>query len=202
MEAAATQQHRAIEGEKAQRIVEAMRSSVARRGVAGSTFDHVAREARVSRGLLHYYFGTKERLLAEVVRRDCELRMVALDEQLADAHDADGVVDGLVESLKRFVSEEPEFITLVFELFTLSRRNDEIAIEFAELLRRTREHVANLLARKQSEGALRLRAEPGAIADVLFALADGICMRMLTETDHDFSGTIEAGVIAVRGLLD
>jgi AcrR family transcriptional regulator len=199
---AATQQQRAIEGEKAQRIVEAMRSSVARRGVAGSTFDHVAREARVSRGLLHYYFGTKERLLAEVVRRDCELRMVALDEQLADADDADGVIDGLVESLKRFVSEEPEFITLVFELFTLSRRNDEIAVEFAELLRRTREHVADLLARKQSEGALRLRAEPGAIADVLFALADGICMRMLTETDHDFSGTIEAGVIAVRGLLD
>jgi AcrR family transcriptional regulator len=199
---AATQQQRAIEGEKAQRIVEAMRSSVARRGVAGSTFDHVAREARVSRGLLHYYFGTKERLLAEVVRRDCELRMVALDEQLAKAHDADGVIDGLVESLKRFVSEEPEFITLVFELFTLSRRNEEIAVEFAELLRRTREHVADLLARKQSEGALRLRAEPGAVADVLFALADGICMRMLTETDHDFSGTIEAGVIAVRGLLD
>jgi AcrR family transcriptional regulator len=199
---AATQHQRAIDGEKAQRIVEAMRSSVARRGVAGSTFDHVAREARVSRGLLHYYFGTKERLLAEVVRRDCELRMVALDEQLADAHDADGVIDGLVESLKRFVSEEPEFITVVFELFTLSRRNDEIAVEFAELLRRTREHVADLLARKQSEGALRLRAEPGAVADVLFALADGLCMRMLTETDHDFSATIEAGVVAVRGLLD
>jgi AcrR family transcriptional regulator len=193
MEAATTQQ-RAIEGEK--------RSSVARRGVAGSTFDHVAREARVSRGLLHYYFGTKERLLAEVVRRDCELRMVALDEQLADAHDADGVIDGLVESLKRFVSEEPEFITLVFELFTLSRRNEEIAVEFAELLRRTRGHVADLLARKQDEGALRLRAEPGAVADVLFALADGICMRMLAEPDHDFSGAIEAGVIAVRGLLD
>ncbi|MEN3280886.1 MAG: hypothetical protein V7607_2026 [Solirubrobacteraceae bacterium] len=199
---AATQHQRAIDGEKAQRIVEAMRSSVARRGVAGSTFDHVAREAGVSRGLLHYYFGTKERLLAEVVRRDCELRMVALDEQLADAHDADGVIEGLVESLKRFVSEEPEFITLVFELFTLSRRNDEIAIEFAELLRRTREHVAGLLARKQSEGALRLRAEPGAVADVVFALADGLCMRMLTETDHDFSATIEAGVLAVRGLLD
>ena len=201
MEAATTQQ-RAIEGEKAQRIVEAMRSSVARRGVAGSTFDHVAREARVSRGLLHYYFGTKERLLAEVVRRDCELRMVALDEQLADAHDADGVIDGLVESLKRFVSEEPEFITLVFELFTLSRRNEEIAVEFAELLRRTRGHVADLLARKQDEGALRLRAEPGAVADVLFSLADGVSLRMLTERDHDWTETIRAGVLAVRALLD
>jgi AcrR family transcriptional regulator len=201
MEAAA-QPQRPIEGEKAQRIVEAMRSSVARRGVAGSTFDHVAREARVSRGLLHYYFGTKERLLAEVVRRDCELRMVALDEQLAGAHDADGVIDALVQSLRRFVKDEPEFITVVFELFTLSRRNDEIAVEFAELLRRTRERVAELLARKQAEGALRLRAEPGAVADVLFSLADGVSMRMLTETEHDFSATIAAGVLAVRALLD
>jgi AcrR family transcriptional regulator len=201
MEAAA-HPARAIEGEKAQRIVDAMRSSVARRGVAGSTFDHVAREARVSRGLLHYYFGTKERLLAEVVRRDCELRMVALDEQLADAHDADGVVDALVESLKRFVKDEPEFITLVFEVFTLSRRNDEIATEFSELLRRTREHAADLLARKQAEGALRLRAEPGAVADVLFSLADGISMRMLGEDGHDFDDTVAAGVLAVRALLD
>jgi AcrR family transcriptional regulator len=199
---AATQPHRTIEGEKAQRIVEAMRSSVARRGVAGSTFDHVAREARVSRGLLHYYFGTKERLLAEVVRRDCALRMIALDERLADAHDADGVVDALVESLKRFVREEPEFITLVFELFTLSRRNAEVAVEFAELLRRTREHVADLLARKESEGALRLRAEPEAVADVLFSLADGMSMRMLTDTEHDFSATVAAGVLAVRALMD
>jgi AcrR family transcriptional regulator len=201
MEAAAAQQ-RPIEGEKAKRIVEAMRSSVAHRGVAGSTFDHVAREARVSRGLLHYYFGTKERLLAEVVRHDADLRMVALDEQLADARDADGVIDALVDSLRRFVKEEPEFITVVFELFTLSRRNDEIAAEFAELLRRTREHVAGLLARKHQEGALHLRADPHAVADVLFSLADGLCMRMLTESDHDFAETIQAGAVAVRALLD
>ena len=121
MEAAS--QHRPIEGEKAQRIVDAMRSSVARRGVAGSTFDQVAREAQVSRGLLHYYFGTKERLLAEVARRDCDLRMAALDAQLAGARDADGVIEALVESLRQFVEEDPAFVTLVFELFTLSRRN-------------------------------------------------------------------------------
>ncbi len=54
---------RQLTGEKAQRIVEAMRASVARRGTAASTFDQVSREAGVSRGLLHYYFGTKEQLL-------------------------------------------------------------------------------------------------------------------------------------------
>jgi AcrR family transcriptional regulator len=200
VEAAAGQ--RPIEGEKAARIVDAMRSSVARRGVAGSTFDHVAREAQVSRGLLHYYFGTKERLLAEVVRRDCEVRMHVIDEQLAGARSADEVIDGLVASLAEMVENDPSFITLVFELFTLSRRNEEIAAEFAELLRRTREHVAGLLAAKEAEGVLRLHAPAEAVADVLFAMADGVAMRMLTEKDRDFGPSVLAGVRAVRALID
>ncbi len=75
MEAATTRQ---LSSEKAQRIVDAMRTCVGARGATGATFDHVAREAGVSRGLLHYYFGTKERLLVEVVRRDCDLRMERL----------------------------------------------------------------------------------------------------------------------------
>src|SRR3954447_19647217 len=67
MEAAAPE--RGLSGDKAQRIVDAMRDSVAKRGAAGSTFEHVAGEAGVSRGLLHYYFGTKERLPVEGGRR-------------------------------------------------------------------------------------------------------------------------------------
>jgi AcrR family transcriptional regulator len=193
---------RSIEGDKAARIVDAMRASVARRGVAASTFDHVAREARVSRGLLHYYFGTKERLLAEVVRRDCELRMRLIDEQLAGAASADDVLDGLVKSLKEMVVDDPAFITLVFELFTLSRRNAEIEAEFAELLRRTREHVASLLDEKQAAGVLRLHAPADAVADVLFSMADGVAMRMLTERGRDFGPSVGAGVLAVRALID
>ena len=201
MEAAAGSQ-RTIEGEKAQRIVDAMRASVARRGVAGSTFDHVAREARVSRGLLHYYFGTKERLLAEVVRRDTELRLQILEERLSGARSADDFIELLVYALRETVRKDPELITVTFELFTLARRNEEVASELAEMLRRTREHVAGLLAAKQAEGVLHLRAEPAAVADILFALSDGVSLRMLTEPSRDFAETVRAGVLAVRALLD
>src|SRR3954452_760367 len=149
-----------LQGDKAARIVDAMRRSVAQRGVAGSTFDHVARDAGVSRGLLSYYFGSKEQLLADVVRRDCDLRMHVLDEQLAGAKTAEDFLSLLVFSLEQIVHDEPDFITGLFELFTLSRRNDEIAAEFAELVRRTREHVGDLLAAKQDEGVLRLAADP------------------------------------------
>jgi AcrR family transcriptional regulator len=200
MEAAAATE-RSLPGEKAARIVDAMRTSVAQRGVAASTFDHVAREAGVSRGLLHYYFGSKEQMLVEVVRRDCDLRMTVLDEQLAGARSAEDFLSLLVFSLEELVREESDFFTVVFELFTLSRRNDEIAVEFAELMRRTREHVAGLLAAKQAEGVLTLAADPEAVAELLFSLGDGVAMRMLAEPERDWAPTIAAGVGAVRHLL-
>jgi AcrR family transcriptional regulator len=190
-----------LPGEKAGRIVEAMRASVAGRGVAGSTFDHVAREAGVSRGLLHYYFGSKEQLLVEVVRHDCDVRMAVLEEQLAGAENADDLLSRLVLSLEELVRDEPEFFTVVFELFTISRRNDEIATEFAELMRRTREHVAALLAAKQAEGVLALAAEPEAVAEVLFSLGDGVALRMLAEPERDWAPVIAAGAEAAKRLL-
>lgn len=198
MEAATSQP---LSGERAQRIVESMRRSVAQRGSAGSTFDHVAREAGVSRGLLHYYFKTKEQLLAEVVRRECDVRLTRLEKQLAGAGSADDFVDVLVVGLRDMVRRDPDLVTLVFELFTLSRRNPEIAAEFAALQRRTRDHVASVLADKQAEGVLTLRAEADAVADVLLSLGDGLALRMLAEPEVDFGPSVASAVRAVRTLL-
>ena len=192
---------RSLSSEKAQRIVEAMRRSVARRGTAGSTFDRVSREAGVSRGLLHYYFGTKEQLLVEAVRRDCELRMEQLERQLSGAQTAEDFIDLMAQNLKETVREDPEFVTLVFELFTLSRRNADIALEYAGLMRRTREQVAAMLAAAQAEGILHLHAQPEAVAEILFSLGDGLALRMLTEPDRDFTATVRAGIACARALL-
>jgi AcrR family transcriptional regulator len=192
---------RPLSGEKAQRIVDAMRSSVARRGSAGSTFDHVSREAGVSRGLLHYYFGTKEQLLVEAVRRDCELRLERLEQQLSTAKTADDYIDLMAQNLRETVQDDPDFVTLVFELFTLSRRNADIAVEYAALMRRTREQVAGMLAAADAEGVLRLHAAPEAVAEILFSLGDGFALRMLTEPDRDFTSTLSAGIVCARALL-
>ena len=192
---------RELSGERAVRIVDAMRASVARRGAAGSTFDHVAREAGVSRGLLHYYFGTKERLLVEVVRRDSEIRLGLLDRSLAEAHTAEGVIDVLVRQLEDMVEHDPGFVALLFELFSAARRNDEVAVEVAALYRLTRERVASLLRDKEEEGALHLREDADAVASVLLALADGFALRMLLDPDADHGAALRAGAACARALL-
>jgi AcrR family transcriptional regulator len=192
---------KSLSGEKAQRIIEAMRRSVARRGTAGSTFERVAREAGVSRGLLHYYFGTKEQLLVEAVRRDCALRMERLEQQLADAKTAEDFIDLAAEHLQQTLHEDPDFVTLLFELFTLSQRHKDIAAEYAALMRSTREQVATMLAAAQQAGVLRLHASPEAAADIMFALTDGFAMRMLTEPERDFTETVQAGILCARALM-
>ena len=183
------------------RIIEAMRRSVAARGAAGATFDHVAREAGVSRGLLHYHFGTKERLLAEVVRRDADIRMARLDRALADACSVDEVIDVLVHSLEDLVDRDPGFVALMFELFTSGRRNPEIAAAFASLHSATRSRLAELLAAREREGVVRLADEPEAVAAVLLSLADGLALRLLGEPAHDHRPALRAATEAARALL-
>ena len=199
MEAATKE--RELSGDKAQRIVDAMRDSVARRGAAGSTFEHVAREAGVSRGLLHYYFGTKERLLVEVVRRDTELRVDRLDERLAGAKTVDGVLDALVASLTDMIENEPGFFLLLFELFSAGRRNPDIQREVGQLFERTRSHVAEVLQSKEEEGVLKLRFAAEDVVSYLFALGDGFALQALSDPSRDTAGAFAVGVASARYLL-
>jgi AcrR family transcriptional regulator len=192
---------RRLDSDKARRIVEAMRASVGRRGAAGSTFDHVAQEAGVSRGLLHYYFGSKERLLVEVVRRDSELRIQALEQHLADADSVDAIVAVLVRQLKDYVAEDDVAHALVHELFSVSRRNDEVRDELAEMYRKIRGQVAGVLRAKQAAGVVSLRGEPEAVASLLFALGDGLELQLVSDPDWDSSRTFDAGIETARFLL-
>ena len=199
MEAATKE--RELSGDKAKRIVDAMRESVARRGAAGSTFEHVAREAGVSRGLLHYYFGTKERLLVEVVRRDTELRIARLDEMLAEAKSVDDVLDALVSSLTDLIENEPDVFLLIFELFSAGRRNPDIQEEVGKLFANTRAHVADVLRAKEREGVLSLRFDADAVVSFLLALGDGFALQALSDRGLDDKAAVEAGTASARFLL-
>jgi AcrR family transcriptional regulator len=190
-----------LPSDKAARIVEAMRASVAERGIAGSTFDRVAREAGVSRGLLHYYFGSKERLLVEVVRRESEVRGESLDQAVAGAAGADELIDALVRSLEEILGEGTRAMVTFYELLTLGQRNSEIAAELAELARRTRTRLADALRAGREAGKFELRASPEDVASFLFALADGVTIRRMAEPDLDSRPLMDQAVAAARSLL-
>jgi hypothetical protein len=124
-----------------------------------------------------------------------------LDEQLATASSAADFIAMLRSTLESMLREDIEFLTLSFEVFTLSRRNPEIAAAYTQLVRRTREQVAAVLAAKQDEGVLTLHGEPEAIAEIIFGIGDGLALRLLGEPDRDHRATVDAGTRAVAALI-
>ncbi|MGH2915498.1 MAG: TetR/AcrR family transcriptional regulator [Solirubrobacteraceae bacterium] len=206
MEAAAAPQRagasdRDLPTDKAARIVEAMRASVARHGIAGSTFDRVARDAGVSRGLLHYHFATKERLLVEVVRRESELRGQLLDDAVAAAQGADELIDALVRNLKEILGAGRSEMVTFYELLTLGQRNAEIGAELAELARAMRTRLATALRARSDTGVFALRADADELAGFLLALADGVAIRRLAEPGLEIEPLIALAVAAARAQL-
>lgn len=183
------------------RIVDTMRESVAEVGIADSTFERVATKAGVSRGLLHYYFGTKERLLVEVIRRDTEIRIETLDAALRQAHTVDEVIGAFFETFERTLSEEQGYVYLVTELFIAGRHNPEVRRELGALYSRAREHFAETLREKEREGVLKLRLSAEAVLSYLFAAGDGAAVQQVSDPDYPVAEAAQAGYEVARFLL-
>jgi hypothetical protein len=139
--------------------------------------------------------------LIEVLRRDVETRIALLDEPLARARTVDDVIGVLVSGAESVLQTDPGFYVILYELFTAGRQNPEIQSELAELYRRNRTHVAELLRQKESEGVISLRFDSEAVVTYMFAAADGGALQRLTDPDRDFSASLDAGVEVARFLL-
>jgi AcrR family transcriptional regulator len=192
---------RTLSGEKSRRIVEAMRESVAEVGIAESTFDRVAAKAGVSRGLLHYYFGTKERLLVDVIRRDTEIRVGVLGSALRRADSLDGVIAAFFDAFTRTIAGEVGYVYMVSELFVAGRHNREILDELGRLYGTARTEFAGILREKEAEGVVRLRYPAEDVLTFLFTLGDGASVQRLAQPGVDFSGADRLAYETVRFLL-
>ena len=119
----------------------------------------------------------------------------------APARTADDFIDALVAALERTSRTTPTSSGPLRALHAVAaqRRDRRRARRAAAPHARARRRAAG---RKQDEGVLHLPAEPEAVADVLFSLGDGLALRMLTEPHRDFAPTLDAGVLAIRALLD
>lgn len=199
--ATAVSRVRSLHRVRAQRALDVTAASIVSRGIAGTTFARIAEDANVSRGLLHYYFDTKERLLVEVVRRDGGRRLTRLRARLEEASDVDALLALLRVYLEDLVATAPHLVAVNLELFASARHNPVVSREFLSLTHELRDHVANVLAAKDAGGELQLEVAPGAAADFLFGLGDGLAIRMLGDPDRDWGPALDAAVLAARALL-
>ena len=192
---------RRLATEQAQRILAAARRLVAQRGVERSHVVDIAREAGFARGLVTYYFGTKDRLLAEVMDADAQARLERLRELAGGAGSLDELLDGLQGALCDFLSPDSGAHVAMQELGTLALRNAEIRARQARIRTSYRAALAALLTDKQREGIVALPADARDIAAVLIALGQGIATEALADPGWDRAGAVACARTVARRLL-
>lgn len=194
------ERERRVQSEPAQRILAALSRCVGELGAAGATFDRITRDAGVARGSVFYYFGSKERLLVELIRREAELRTKGLRETLATASTLDEVVGVLGAQLRRFIEANGAQV-LLFEMASSAPRNPELRLALGQLYAGWRETLGDLLRQKTDEGIVDAGPDPETTACTLTALGEGIALQAIAEPDRDRAPLLDKVAGAARSLL-
>jgi len=165
-------------------IVAATIRCLARDGYAGLTMKRVAAEARLSQGILHYYFRDKRAILAAAAREvteDLDRRVAA---EARGARGARGRLRALIRACLEVAARDRGVWTVFIEFWGETLHDRELAELNARTYARTRRLIGRLIAAGVADGAFRPVRVPEAAALVL-AVLDGLSLQL----------TFDAGVM-------
>ena len=168
---------------------------VAEQGFRGASVREIAEAVGLSQAGLLHYFGTKEQLFVEILRKRDEVDLTrfehAADSPAAISQDYTALiahnseVPGLVELFSRMSVEAADTEHPAHEYFL--QRSEGIRTSFAEALRQ-----------QQDAGELTDRIDAETLARVLQAVSDGLQVQWLLDRDVDMAGIVRALFEALR----
>ncbi|MGZ8632802.1 MAG: TetR/AcrR family transcriptional regulator [Solirubrobacteraceae bacterium] len=193
---------RRVDAEPAQRILAAARRLVGERGIDGAHVGAIAEAAGLARGLVRYYFGSKDGLLAEVMEAEARDHLVLLREQLGAATSVDELVAGMAAILADYMREDRGAHLVAQELGGLALRDPAIRARRAQLRARYRREFAAILRSKHDAAAIALGdVDDEGVAAALIALGQGLATEALADPDWDAGPALKEAEAAARHLL-
>lgn len=175
----------------AQSMVETARRLIGERGVAGTTTRGVELATRGRRGQplgpgsTFYYFGTKERLLVEVLRVDLERRLALLRARVRSVESLEDLLGALEEGVDAFAGENPASHVLLCECVGAPLRHETLADAQAEGDRRWSAELAGMLLELEQRGVVRVGARAAVLADLFTAAAQGAGIHQVADPEWD-----------------
>ncbi|MBO9662312.1 TetR/AcrR family transcriptional regulator [Dokdonella sp.] len=191
-------------GDERRRLLDVALALFAKRGIAATPLAAIARRGRVTPALLHYYFGSRDRLLDALMdERVLPLLEPVRADLLAQAHDPARQIETLVRSLFRVLEANPWLPPLwLREVLT------EGGLLRERLLRGVASRIAPLLrdaiAAAQASGQINRDLDPRLTVVSLIGLtvfpfaARPIWTRLLDADDVD-AGRLATHTLALLG---
>ncbi len=160
--------------ERRNRIMDAAMRVFARLGVHQARMDDVAREARLSKGALYWYFRSKEDLLKAILARMFEPDLQLMEELVRQRERS--AVERLETLARKALDSLPQMrVTqaLLYEFYALAARTGPLQALIRDYYRRYYELLTELLAQGVEQGELRIQ-NPRRAAMALLAQFEGL----------------------------
>ena len=164
-------------------IMDAAERLLAEVGYAGITTRKLADEAGVNAGLIHYYFGSMEEVLLQVLERFT----TRLTERQAAMYAGDAPFVEKWRTAMRYLFEDRAsgYQKIVFELFAMSWNKPEIRVRMARIDERWTEIVAGAVADGMRELGIDTHRFPvKAVTCLIVSFNKGIMLDGLTGLDY------------------
>src|SRR5262245_33345956 len=169
--------------ERRAQITGALVKVMAKRGYDGAAVADIARAARLTPGLVHYHFGSKQEILLEALRDLVARHDARLEERLARAGgDPAGEVGAFIDfHLGLGADADPEALACWILLGGEALRQPRIRVEYEKALRGWVDRLAGLIRRGVEQRAFR--CDPPAAASALVAAIQGYFVLAATARD-------------------
>lgn len=181
--------------EKINTILTTALSLLAKKGYENTTINDIADAAKISRGLLHYYFKDKEDLVAKALTFGFGPMWDSSIGKIQSARSPEQLVDTMIEVLKNNIRENPDFSALLFEMWVSGRRSAKIRKVFNDGLDEAIRRLRTLVELASSIGIIKIdKEESEGIIRVLLAMYHGLAIQLLANPDKIEDGKIWAPV--------
>jgi AcrR family transcriptional regulator len=143
----------------------------------------IAAKAGVSRGLLHYYFKSKEELLVRVIKENTEIgtaKLAGIFDHLH--HTPNSYASGLTSLFRDFITDA-EIYYLYMEGFILAKRSGVLKSGIADSYIKWKQVLEIGFKQAQEEHTITSDTPAKVLAALIVALVDGIGLQFLAEPE-------------------
>jgi len=181
-----------------QRLLDSALHLFVSQGYRSTNLEQIAGEARLSKGAVFFYFGSKEAVLRELLKR---VQAVVVDEALkAGAAAGPGACDRLVGFLhhqaRLGITHRDEVLLLILMSLEFGGRDGAVSRVIRRIYRRLYRFIENIIAEGRASGELRTDLEARELASIIMANHDGTFLEWYRR-----SGSLK-GAALVRALRE
>jgi AcrR family transcriptional regulator len=158
-----------------QRLLDSALHLFVSQGYRSTNLEQIAGDAKLSKGAVYFYFGSKEAVLLELLKR---VQAIVVDEALQTARTAgpkaaDQIVAFLHHQAKLGVTHRDEVLLLILMSLEFGATNGAVSKVTHTIYQRLYAFVEKIIRAGRASGELRTDLSPRELASIIMANHDG-----------------------------